>query len=304
MLSRSAIAAGLDRLRDAWAWTPDDVLVHGLPLSHVHGLVLGVLGALRAGSPLVHTGRPTPEAYAAAHGTLYFGVPTVWGRVAADASCAAAGATARLGQRWTSGTGATLFDGYLGRPESAVGTEGWFVTGDAALVDGTGNHRILGRAKDDLISSGGNRIGAGEIEAALLAHPSVDEAAVIGVPDDDLGQRIVAYVVCSDPTPVGAAVLIEHVIGQLPDTGARARCASSTRCPATRWARSRNHVWSNRPTESRRVCGGRAGRNSTIGTVGQTDSAVAASGSHSSSSVAQRAASSTSPIVPAALPSR
>ena len=66
MLSHAAIAAGLDGLLDAWQWTPDDVLVHGLPLFHVHGLVLGVLGALRAGSPLVHTGRPTPEAYAAA----------------------------------------------------------------------------------------------------------------------------------------------------------------------------------------------------------------------------------------------
>ena len=55
-----AVAAGLDGLGDAWAWTPDDVLVHGLPLFHVHGLVLGVLGALRAGSRLVHTGRPTP----------------------------------------------------------------------------------------------------------------------------------------------------------------------------------------------------------------------------------------------------
>ena len=58
------------------------------PLFHVHGLVLGVLGALRIGSRLVHTGRPTPAAYAAAAadgGTLFFGVPTVWSRVAADA---------------------------------------------------------------------------------------------------------------------------------------------------------------------------------------------------------------------------
>ena len=88
VLSRSAIAADLDGLRDAWAWTPADTLVHGLPLFHVHGLVLGVLGALRAGSPLVHTGRPTPAAYAAAAGSLYFGVPTVWGRIAADEQCA------------------------------------------------------------------------------------------------------------------------------------------------------------------------------------------------------------------------
>ena len=48
-ISRAAIAAGLDGLAEAWAWTPADVLVHGLPLFHVHGLVLGVLGPLRTG---------------------------------------------------------------------------------------------------------------------------------------------------------------------------------------------------------------------------------------------------------------
>jgi fatty acid CoA ligase FadD36 len=56
-------------------------------------------------------------------------------------------------------------------------------------------HRIVGRRATDLIKSGGYRIGAGEIETVLLAHPSIAEVAVIGVPDDDLGQRIVAYVV-------------------------------------------------------------------------------------------------------------
>ena len=96
VLSHRAINACLDGLLDAWDWTSDDVLAHGLPLFHVHGLVLGVLGALRAGSPLVHTGRPTPAAYAAADATLYFGVPTVWGRIAADPSCARALRAARL----------------------------------------------------------------------------------------------------------------------------------------------------------------------------------------------------------------
>lgn len=73
-VTRRAIAAGLDALIDAWAWTADDVLVHGLPLFHVHGLVLGALGPLRVGGSLVHTVKPTPEAYAAAHGSMYFGV--------------------------------------------------------------------------------------------------------------------------------------------------------------------------------------------------------------------------------------
>jgi fatty acid CoA ligase FadD36 len=283
VVSRRAVAACLDGLRDAWAWTPDDVLVHGLPLFHVHGLVLGVLGALRVGSALRHTGRPTPTAYAAAGGTLVFGVPTVWGRIVADPSCARALRSARLLVSGSAGLprpvfaalndlagqgpverygmtetlitlaaradaprragwvgapirgvqarvlddgdelatvdaighlqirGATLFDGYLrgGAPPTA---DGWFHTGDAAVVDESGEHRIVGRAKEDLIKSGGYRIGAGEIEAVLLEHQAVREAAVVGVPDDDLGQRIVAYVVGDDVDP---QLLIDHVAGQL-----------------------------------------------------------------------------------------
>ncbi|MFB7268434.1 acyl-CoA synthetase, partial [Streptomyces nojiriensis] len=73
--------------------------------------------------------------------------------------------------------------------------DGWFRTGDIASVDGEGVHRIVGRASTDMIKSGGYRIGAGEVENALLDHPQVREAAVVGVPDADLGERIVAFVV-------------------------------------------------------------------------------------------------------------
>ncbi len=96
VIPRRAIAAGLDGLADAWGWTPDDHLVHGLPLFHVHGLILGVLGALRAGSQLTHTGRPFPDRYAAAGGTMYFGVPTVWSRLVDSPDDARALAGARL----------------------------------------------------------------------------------------------------------------------------------------------------------------------------------------------------------------
>ena len=96
VLSRRALAADLDGLAEAWEWTPDDTLVHGLPLFHVHGLVLGVLGALRVGSRLLHTGKPTPTAYAAAAGSMYFGVPTVWSRICAEPAAAAALRGARL----------------------------------------------------------------------------------------------------------------------------------------------------------------------------------------------------------------
>jgi fatty acid CoA ligase FadD36 len=94
--------------------------------------------------------------------------------------------------------GPTLFDGYVGRPEATAAgytDDGWFRTGDIAVIEPDGAHRIVGRASIDMIKSGGYRIGAGEVEAALLAHPAVAEAAVIGVADPDLGQRIVAFVV-------------------------------------------------------------------------------------------------------------
>jgi fatty acid CoA ligase FadD36 len=89
--------------------------------------------------------------------------------------------------------------------------DGWYRTGDVAVVDSGGMHRIVGRESVDLIKSGGYRVGAGEVEAALLGHPDVDEVAVVGLPDDDLGQRIVAFVV-GDAQP---QQLIDYVAQQL-----------------------------------------------------------------------------------------
>ena len=101
--------------------------------------------------------------------------------------------------------GPSVFTGYLNRPEvtaDSFAPDGWFRTGDIARIDDDGLVRIVGRASTDLIKSGGYRIGAGEIEDALLAHPAVREAAVVGRDDEDLGQRIVAFVVtegtCTD----------------------------------------------------------------------------------------------------------
>ena len=288
VISRAAVAADLDALAAAWEWTPDDTLVHGLPLFHVHGLVLGLLGSLRVGNRFVHTGRPTPQAYAQAQGTLYFGVPTVWSRVVAEPDSARALAAARLlvsgsaalpvpvfdglnaltghapverygctetlitvstradGERRPGWVGfpldgmqtrlvaddgsavahdgetiaglqvrtPTIFDGYLNRADATAASfdaDGWYRTGDVAVIDPGGMHRIVGRESVDLIKSGGYRIGAGEIETALLGHPGVEEVAVVGMPDADLGQRIVAFIV-GDAAP---AELSDYVAQQL-----------------------------------------------------------------------------------------
>ena len=110
--------------------------------------------------------------------------------------------------------GPTMFDGYLNRPDAtaeAFDADGWYRTGDVAVIDDDGMHRIVGRESVDLIKTGGFRVGAGEIETALLGHPGVGRSAVVGVPDDDLGQRIVAFVV-GDAEP---EALIEFVAQEL-----------------------------------------------------------------------------------------
>jgi malonyl-CoA/methylmalonyl-CoA synthetase len=89
--------------------------------------------------------------------------------------------------------------------------EGWFRTGDLATRAEGGYVRIVGRRATDLIKSGGYKIGAGEIEAALREHDAVDDAAVTGEPDDDLGERVVAWVVRRDGAAVEADELTDSV---------------------------------------------------------------------------------------------
>jgi malonyl-CoA/methylmalonyl-CoA synthetase len=293
VLSRGAVAANLDALADAWTWTADDVLVHALPLFHVHGLVLGLLGPLRRGGTLRHLGGFSATALAAAvdaGATLVFGVPTHYHRLAdeleGDPAAAASVARARLlvsgsaaltavdharlrrltglavRERYgltetliltaaradeppepgtvgrpLAGTqvrlapldgtddalgavevrGPGLFSGYLGRPDAtaaATTADGWFATGDVGRWTSSGALALVGRRATDLIKSGGYKIGAGEVENALLEHPAVAEAAVIGVADADLGERLVAYVVPAGPPPP-PDVLVDHVAGLL-----------------------------------------------------------------------------------------
>ena len=299
VLSRRAIAANLDALADAWAWTAADRVVHALPLFHVHGLVLGTVGPLRLGGGVRHVGRFSPDAIAEAladDGTMLFAVPTMHGRLlaAAEADPAVAAALggarlivsgsaalpARIHEAYAAATGqriverygmsealmiasarhdgpripgavgtalpgvelriaddagaplpvgdrdaignveirsAALFDGYLGRPEATAEAfaDGWFRTGDVGSLDGDGVLRLVGRSSTDLIKTGGYRVGAGEVEAALLEHPAIAEAAVLGLPDDDLGEIIAAWVVIAPGADVTDDDLVQHVAGQL-----------------------------------------------------------------------------------------
>jgi acyl-CoA synthetase (AMP-forming)/AMP-acid ligase II len=113
-------------------------------------------------------------------------------------------------------SGPTLFSGYLNRPDApaaAMTADGWLRTGDLGSYDDRAGLRVFGRLATDLIKTGGFKVGAGEVEDALLAYPEVDEVAVVGQPDDDLGERIVAYVVRAGS--VTAEDLVAHVADTL-----------------------------------------------------------------------------------------
>jgi malonyl-CoA/methylmalonyl-CoA synthetase len=298
ILPRRAVASNLDGLADAWEWTGEDILTHGLPLFHVHGLVLGVLGPLRRGGELRHLGRFDPAAAADAlqnGATMLFGVPTMYHRLGreaeSDAGLVDGLKRARLlvsgsaplptpefnrieqltGQQIVERYGLTetlmntavradsqpragyvgvpvpgvevrlvdddgnemaatddetigevtvrgpnLFAGYLNRPDATdeAMRDGWFFTGDLATVAEDGYWRIVGRRSTDLIKTGGYKVGAGEIEVALLEHPAVLEAAVTGEEDPDLGEKIIAWVVPEGDAPAEKD-LIDHVAGEL-----------------------------------------------------------------------------------------
>ncbi|MGH2700280.1 MAG: acyl-CoA synthetase [Actinomycetota bacterium] len=295
VLSRRAVRSNLDALAEVWNWSGADVLVHGLPLFHVHGLVLGVLGPLRLGGRLHHVGRFSPEAVCGAlaqGGTMLFGVPTMYHRLAGalenDPSLAPAVRGARLlvsgsaplavrehdrieratGHRIVERYGLTetlmncsvrasgdrrpgyvglplpgielrlvaddgstldvnddetigevavrgpnLFTEYLNRPDAteAAVRDGWFFTGDVATRASDGYIRIVGRKAIDLIKTAGYKVGAGEVENALLEHDAVAEVAVIGEPDADLGERIAAFVVLRGDARCSSEELADHV---------------------------------------------------------------------------------------------
>ena len=91
-----------------------------------------------------------------------------------------------------------FFAGYLGLPaetSASYSADGWFMTGDGAVSETDGDVRIMGRLKSDFIKTNGFRVGAGEIEDVLLSFEGISEAAVIGVPDEQRGERVVAFVV-------------------------------------------------------------------------------------------------------------
>ena len=279
MLSHRNLSSNAEVLHQYWGWSADDVLLHMLPIFHVHGLFVASHGALLAGAkmiwlPKLDIGQALkylPES------TVMMGVPTYYVRLLADdrftrevcgnmrlfisGSAPLLSETfndfrertghtilerygmsetimltsnpydAALGERLggtvgqplpgvsvrvmddedkpvATGTignvqvrGPNVFSGYWRMPEKTkeeFTSDGWFRTGDLGRFGGEGAPddylTIVGRSKD-LIISGGYNVYPKEIETVIDELPGVNESAVIGVPDADFGEAVVAIVV-------------------------------------------------------------------------------------------------------------
>ena len=124
-----------------------------------------------------------------------------------------------------------------GATNAAWTTDGWLRTGDLAYLDDDGFVYISGRIKD-MIIRGGNNIYATDVEAVILEHADVQEAAVVGVPHQVLGEDVGAFVVCKPGARSTTTRCSRSAPSTSPTTSAPARSGSSTSSPATPPARS------------------------------------------------------------------
>ncbi len=277
MLSHGNLIANMVALHETWEWSDADVLLHALPLFHVHGLFVALHGGLHAGAAMVMHEKFDPQriwdTIDKGECTILMGVPTMYqrlvnqwelmerkpslasmrlfisgsapllgsqfnrfeketgfrilerygmtesgmiasnptdpaGRIAGSVGFSLPGVSIRsvdpqgsdrlpgeVGEVWI--MGANIFQGYWGMPEKTAESfqEGWFKTGDLGYLDpqGSGRLYLVGRAKE-LIITGGYNVYPKEIEDVLEGHGAVREAAVVGIPDEDFGERVTAVV--------------------------------------------------------------------------------------------------------------
>jgi malonyl-CoA/methylmalonyl-CoA synthetase len=265
VLTHANLATQQTLLAEAWGLVSSDVLLHALPLHHMHGLCIALLSCIGAGAAV----RMLPSFDAERifremeRSTVFMAVPTMYKKMldaglpeallqnARNLRLATSGSAAlpvTLAERWREITGTiplerfgmteigvglsnplhderragtvglplrtvetkieesgellvkgpSVFKEYFRREEatrSAFTSDGWFKTGDTVAKDDAGYFRILGRTSVDILKSGGYKLSALEIEEALREHAAVSDVAVVGVPDETWGDRVVACVV-------------------------------------------------------------------------------------------------------------
>jgi malonyl-CoA/methylmalonyl-CoA synthetase len=277
MLSIGNLASNAQTLVNLWGWQDHDVLLHALPIFHVHGLFVALHCAMLGGSPVLFLPRfdTTAVRQSLPDATVMMGVPTFYTRLLEDPDFGKAdcenmrlfisgsaplltstfdGFAARTGHRILerygmsetgmitsnplhgerlagtvgyalpgvdvrvivdgkvapAGTvggvevrGPNVFAGYWQMPEKTAAEftgDGYFCTGDLGSMAADGRLSLVGRARD-LIISGGYNIYPKEIERCLDELDGVRESAVIGLPDADFGEKVVAVIVADGQAP-------------------------------------------------------------------------------------------------------
>ena len=277
MLTHKNLISNMTALSQVWEWSDRDVLLHVLPLFHVHGLFVALHGALNAGATMIMHEKFDParswRTIDESKCTVLMGVPTMYQRMMnewdrlekkpdlntmrvfisgsapllenqfnrfekqtgfrilerygmtetgmiASNTIDPAGRKAKSVGYPLPGTeirvttaddkdvapgeigevrlrGDNVFKGYWEMPEKTRESfqDGWFKTGDLGYQDHTDGKRLylVGRGKE-LIITGGYNVYPKEIEDILEGHKAINEAAVIGIPDEDFGERVVAVV--------------------------------------------------------------------------------------------------------------
>jgi acyl-CoA synthetase (AMP-forming)/AMP-acid ligase II len=161
-------------------------------------------------SPVTHMSPPEPENIRL--GAVGVPVPSTECRIVDPATCEDR-APGEAGEIWVRGP--QVMKGYLNRPDATsltIDPDGWLHTGDIGHADPDGQFYIVDRVKE-LIKYKGFQVAPAELEAVLLAHPAVADAAVIGMPDDEAGEVPKAYVALK----AGAASeeILEFVAGRV-----------------------------------------------------------------------------------------
>ena len=292
VLTHGNLSSNAVMLGQAWHWQDDDVLLHALPIFHVHGLFVALHLALLHASPMLFHNRFDGAAVLSdlPSATVFMGVPTFYTRLLGEARFDMAlcqrmrlfvsgsaplldatfeefqqrtghtilerygmtealmvtsnpyggpriagsvgpslpGISVRVvgenGQQAKTGEpgvlemrGPNMFSGYWRNPEKTAEdhtADGWFISGDIATQDAAGYIRIVGRAKD-LIISGGYNIYPKEVEMTIDALDGVFESAVIGVPHPDFGEGVVAVVVPTAGESIDADVIAKTLAVEL-----------------------------------------------------------------------------------------
>ena len=238
MLTHDNLASNARTLHKHWGFTEGDVLLHALPIFHVHGLFVALHCALLNGSKVIFLTKFDPAVIIAnlPKATVFMGVPTFYVRLLAETAFTkdvcrnmrlfTAGSAPLLEETFNAfeeRTGHVILErygmteagmitsnpydgerkGYWQMPEKTASEfrpDGFFITGDMTRKGEDGYYRIVGRSKD-LIISGGYNVYPKEIESFIDEMPGIEESAIVGRPHPDFGEAVVAFVVPDGSVP-------------------------------------------------------------------------------------------------------